>query len=43
MNLMLIGEPKDGILQVVNFLGNFILEPIHPLVQSAFHSVNSMI
>ena len=36
---MLIGEPRDGILQVVNFLGNVILEPIYPFVQS----INSLI
>ena len=40
---MLIGEPKDGILQVVIFLGNFTLEPIDSLVQSAFHNVNPLI
>ena len=40
---MLTGEPRDGILQIVNFLGNVILEPIYFFVHSVFHNINSLI
>ena len=37
---MLIDQPRDGILQVAKFLGNFILEHIYSLVHSTFHNIN---
>ena len=40
LHLLLIGKPCDGVLQVVYFRGNIILEPIHSAVKSALHSIN---
>ena len=40
LHLLLIGKPCDGVLHVVYFMGNIILEPIHFVVKSALHGIN---
>ena len=42
LHLLLIGEPCDGVLQVVYFMSKIILEPIYPSVQGALRSINFM-
>ena len=40
--LQQIGNPGDGILQIIYFLIEITLEPIYLFVQGAFHSINSL-
>ena len=42
-NLPGVGEPCDGVLQVIYFLIKIILESIYFFVQGAFHIVNCLI
>ena len=43
LHLLLVGEPCDGVLQVLYFLIKIILESIYFFVQGAFHIVYSLI
>ena len=40
--LQQIGNPGDGILQIIYFLIEITLELIYLFVQGAFHSINSL-
>ena len=40
VNMLLIGEPLNGVLQIVKFMLHFTLKSINSLVHIFFHSVN---
>ena len=43
LHLLLVGEPGDGVLQVIYFLIKIILEPVYSFVQGSFHLIDPLI